>query len=107
MPRLTMQLPPDLSRRVIRLVDRKRLAYGWSRAQLADKANARVTGAQPFSTNLLDVWCSKARLGTSQRIDLEKALVLLSVFGFGSNELDELVAQLDNAVENLITEATA
>lgn len=107
MSALAIQLPPDLSRRVVRYVDRRRAAMGWSRAQLAQKANARADGPPPFSLNLLDVWCSKARLGRAQRIDLDKALTLLAVCGSGSNRVDELVAELGDAVVSLIDEAVS
>lgn len=102
---LSIQLPPNPSRRVVLYADQRRVAMGWSRKQLAEKANAAAARDSLFSLNLLEVWCSKARLGRPQRIDLDKALVLLAVCGCESNRVGALVAELGDAVVALVDEA--
>lgn len=103
---VAMQLSPALSRQVVLLAERRRKALGWSRSRLAQQANARL-GAEVFSTNLLDVWHGKAERGVPQRIDLEKALVLLAVCGHGSNRLDRLVEELGSELAGLVDEAVS
>lgn len=101
-----MQLSPALSRQVVLLAEKRRKALGWSRARLAQQANARL-GGEVFSTNLLDVWHGKASRGVPQRIDLDKALVLLAVCGHGSNRLDRLVEELGSELAGLVDEAVS
>lgn len=106
MSALTIRLSPALSRQVVLLAEKRRKALGWSRSRLAQQANARL-GDEVFSTNLLDVWHGKASRGMPQRIDLDKALVLLAVCGHGSNRLDRLVEEIESEVTGLVDEAVS
>jgi len=89
---VTVNLSPAASKRLVEVIGERRLAYGWTRGRLAEKANATLRGTGPLTENLLDTWAYKLRTGQPMRVELEKALALLAAFGYASNRLDELAA---------------
>jgi hypothetical protein len=102
-----VHLSPSASKRLVEAIDERRLAYGWTRGRLAEKANASLHGTGPLTENLLDAWAYRLRTGQPMRVELEKALALLAAFGYASNRLNGLVAELDSAVVSLLDDAAS
>ncbi len=97
--RLAAQLDPATAAALFKAVDYLREAFGWSRKELAAKANT--------TDEVLNTWAYQVRRGAALRIDLDKALALLAAVGYADNAVDELWWQLSEAAAALVGQAVA